>query len=289
MIVNRADNLRQMAPPRSESRLRVVAITSGKGGVGKTNITANLAVLAARQGRRVLIVDADLGLANVEILFGLKPHYHMGHLLDASVPLEEVMAVGPHGVRVLPAGSGIQGLTRLDDAQKLRLVTAFDLIEDAFDLVLIDSSAGIGDNVLFFVGAAQEALLIVTVEPTSLTDAYAAVKVLSQQAGVKYFNVVVNQAPSEQSAKDIFETLTSVTNRFLNARVRYLGHLPRDENMHRAIMAQKPLVDAFPHSPSSRGLATLSEKLFGEPAPAPLDGGMKLLWQRLLREATVGG
>ncbi len=287
--MDQADNLRQIVPQRPESHLRVVAVTSGKGGVGKTNVTANLAVLAARQGRRVLILDADLGLANVEILFGLKPRYHMGHLLDASVPLEEVLATGPHGVRVLPAGSGIQGLTRLDDAQKLRLVTAFDLIEDAFDLVLIDSSAGIGDNVLFFVGAAQEAVLIVTTEPTSLTDAYAAVKVLSQQAGVRYFNVVVNSSPNEQTAKDIFETLTSVTNRFLNARVRYLGYLPRDENMHRAIMSQKPLVDAFPHSPSSRALATLSEKLFSEPAPAPLDGGMKLLWQRLLREATVGG
>ena len=285
--MDQADNLRQMVTSRSESPLRVVAVTSGKGGVGKTNITANLAVLAARTGRRVLIVDADLGLANVEIIYGLKPRYHMGHLLDASVPLEEVLAVGPQGVRVLAAGSGIQGLTRLDDAQKLRLVTAFDLIEDAFDLVLIDSSAGIGDNVLFFVGAAQEALLIVTVEPTSLTDAYAAVKVLSQQAGVRYFNVVVNTAPSEGAAKDIFETLTSVTNRFLNARVRYLGHLPRDENMHRAIMAQRPLVDVFPHSPSSRALAVLADKLLNEPAPSPLDGGMKLLWQRLLRESTV--
>jgi flagellar biosynthesis protein FlhG len=289
MNVDQADNLRQMVAQRESSPLRVVAVTSGKGGVGKTNITANLAVLAARAGRRVLILDADLGLANVEILFGLKPRYHMGHLLDASVPLEEVLATGPHGVRVLPAGSGIQGLTRLDDAQKLRLVTAFDLIEDAFDVVFIDSSAGIGDNVLFFVGAAQEALLVVTVEPTSLTDAYAAVKVLSQQAGVRYFNVVVNTAPSEGAAKDIFETLTSVTNRFLNARVRYLGHLPRDENMHRAIMAQRPLVDAFPHSPSSRALAALADRLLHEPAPAPLDGGMKLLWQRLLRESTVRG
>jgi len=124
-------------------------------------------------------------------------------------------------------------------------------------------------------------------EPTSLTDAYAAVKVLSQQAGVRYFNVVVNTAPSEGAAKDIFETLTSVTNRFLNARVRYLGHLPRDENMHRAIMAQRPLVDVFPHSPSSRALAVLADKLLNEPAPSPLDGGMKLLWQRLLRESTV--
>jgi flagellar biosynthesis protein FlhG len=241
-------------------------------------------VLAAKAGRRVLVVDADLGLANVEIIYGLKPRYHIGHLLEAVAPIEEILATGPHGVRVLPAGSGIQGLTHLDDAQKLRLMTALDYIEDSFDAVLVDTSAGIGDNVLFFVGGAQEALLVVTVEPTSLTDAYAAVKVLSQQAGVRYFNVVVNTSPSETAAREIFETLTSVTNRFLNAKVKYLGSVPRDENIHRAIMAQRPVVELFPQSPSSRSLAVLAEKLFDGPPPGPLDGGMKFLWQRLLRE-----
>jgi len=279
--VDQAENLRAM---RKNSPLRVIAVTSGKGGVGKTNLSANLAVLAAKAGRRVLVLDADLGLANVEIIFGLKPRYHIGHLLEATAPIEEVLASGPHGVKVLPAGSGIQGLTHLDDAQKLRLLTALDYIEDAFDAVLVDTSAGIGDNVLFFVGGAQEALLVVTVEPTSLTDAYAAVKVLSQQAGVRYFNVVVNTAPTETAAREIFETLTSVTGRFLNARLKYLGSVPRDENMHRAIMAQRPLVDLFPQSPSSRSLAALADKLFNSPAPGPLDGGMKFLWQRLLRE-----
>ncbi len=286
--MDQADNLRQMVNQKNHS-LRVIAITSGKGGVGKTNISANLAVIAARNGSRVLILDADLGLANVEIIFGLKPRYHMGHLLDASASVEEILASGPHGVRVLPAGSGIQGLTRLDDAQKLRLMTALDYIEDAFDIILIDSSAGIGDNVLFFVGGAQEAVLVVTVEPTSLTDAYAAVKVLSQQAGVRNFNVIVNTAPSEPAAREIFEKLTSVTSRFLNARVKYLGSLPRDENMHRAIMAQRPLVDLFPQSPSSRALGVLAYRLFQEPGPAPLDGGMKFLWQRLLRESSPQG
>lgn len=285
--MDQAENLRTVIT-RKPTQLRVIAVTSGKGGVGKTNVAANLAVLAAKAGRRVLVLDADLGLANVEIIYGLKPRYHIGHLLEASAPIEEVLATGPHGVRVLPAGSGIQTLTHLDDAQKLRLLTALDYIEDAFDVVMVDTSAGIGDNVLFFVGGAQEALLVVTVEPTSLTDAYAAVKVLSQQAGVRYFNVIVNTAPTETAAREIFETLTSVTSRFLNARVKYLGFLPRDENMHRAIMAQRPLVDAFPQSPSSRALAGLADKLFNEPAPGPLDGGMKFLWQRLLRESSPG-
>ncbi len=285
--MDQAENLRTVIT-RKPTQLRVIAVTSGKGGVGKTNVAANLAVLAAKAGRRVLVLDADLGLANVEIIYGLKPRYHIGHLLEASAPIEDVLATGPHGVRVLPAGSGIQTLTHLDDAQKLRLLTALDYIEDAFDVVMVDTSAGIGDNVLFFVGGAQEALLVVTVEPTSLTDAYAAVKVLSQQAGVRYFNVIVNTAPTETAAREIFETLTSVTSRFLNARVKYLGFLPRDENMHRAIMAQRPLVDAFPQSPSSRALAGLADKLFNEPAPGPLDGGMKFLWQRLLRESSPG-
>ncbi|MGC4120557.1 MAG: MinD/ParA family protein [Myxococcales bacterium] len=286
--MDQAENLRTLIDRGSKQPLRVIAVTSGKGGVGKTNLSANLAVLAAKAGQKVLVLDADLGLANVEILFGLKPQYHIGHLLDASANIEDVLATGPHGVRVLPAGSGIQSLTHLDDAQKLRLLTALDYIEDRFDIVLVDSSAGIGDNVLFFVGGAQEALLIVTAEPTSLTDAYAAVKVLSQQAGVQHFNVVVNTAPNESAARDIFQTLTSVTGRFLNARVKYLGFLPRDENMHRAIMAQRPLVDLFPQSPSSRALARLADKLFNDTAPVQLDGRMKFLWQRLLREQSSG-
>ena len=289
--MDQADTLRELlGKPRDAGHpLRVIAVTSGKGGVGKTNVSVNLATLAAAQGLRVLLIDADLGLANSHIVMGVAPRYHLGHLLDGTVGVDEVLTAGPHGLRMLSAASGVQEMTRLDDAQKLRLVTALDPLDERFDLVLIDCGAGIGDNVVFFAGAAQMTLLVVTPEPTSLTDAYAAVKVLSQQAGVRHFNVVVNTAPNEASAREIFDTLTSVTNRFLNARVRYLGFLPRDENMHRAIMAQRPLVDLFPQSPSSRSLAALADRLFNEPAPMPLDGGMKFLWQRLLREQSQQG
>ena len=268
----------------SSADLRVIAVTSGKGGVGKTNLTANLAVLAAKAKKRVLVIDADLGLANVEIVFGLKPAYHIGHILDGSKTAEEVMVEGPHGVRILPGGSGVQALTSLDEQQKIRLCTALDRVEEMFDLVLVDSSAGIGDNVLFFVGAAQEALLVVSPEPTSLVDAYAVVKVLSQQAGVRKFNVVINPVVDELQARDIFPKLTAVTSRFLSAHVRHLGYIPRDENLHRAIMAQKPVVEAFPFSPSSRALTYIAEKLLSTPAPARLESGLKFMWQRLLRE-----
>jgi len=286
--MDQAESLRQMMS-RQNGDVRVVAVTSGKGGVGKTNVTANLAILAAQQGRRVLIVDGDLGLANVEIVFGLTPRYHLGHLLDGTAELPQVLATGPEGVRVLPGGSGVRGLTALDDAQKLRLMSALDTIEDEFDLVLIDTGAGIGDNVLFFVGGAQEALLVLTPEPTSLSDAYAAVKVMSLEGGVEHFNVLVNQVATEQQAREIYEKLCTVSRRFLKARLKLLGQLPRDENIHRAVLSQRPLVQAFPHSPASRALKAVADRLMSEPPAHSSVGGLKFLWQRLLRGSVDGG
>jgi flagellar biosynthesis protein FlhG len=294
--VDQAESLRQKVassePPggtlkiQGASKLRVIAVTSGKGGVGKTNVTANLAVLAAKAGKRVLIIDADLGLANVEIVFGLKPKLHIGALIEGTHTMDEVLLEGPHGVQILSAGSGVQSLTSLTEQQKLRLSTALDGVEDRFDLVLVDSGAGIGDNVLFFVGAAQEALLVVSPEPTSLVDAYAVVKVLSQQAGVTLFNVVINPVVNELQAREIFPKLTAVTSRFLSAKVRHLGYIPRDENLHRAIMAQRPVVEAFPLSPASRALGHVAERLLSSQAPQRLESGFKFMWQRLLREAS---
>jgi len=267
--------------------LRVFAFTSGKGGVGKTNLCANFAVAAARRGARVLILDADLGLANVEIIFGLKPRYHLGDLLEGR-PIEEVLVQGPPGVSLLAAGSGVQSLTHLSDDDKLRLISALDPLEEQFDLVLIDTGAGIGENVLFFVGAAEEAILVVSPEPTSLVDAYAVVKVLSQQAGVHTFNVVVNPVVDELTARAVFTKLTTVTSRFLSARVRLLGYVPRDENLSKAIMAQRPVCDMFPSSPSARAITGLEERLTAAERAEPVAAaGLKLMWQRLLRESTA--
>ncbi|HYD40154.1 MAG TPA: MinD/ParA family protein [Anaeromyxobacter sp.] len=262
--------------------MRVVAVTSGKGGVGKTHISANLAVLAARAGRRVLLVDADLGLANADIVLGICPTKHLGHLLDGAATAEEVLTEGPRGVRVLGASSGIQSLTSLTDEQKMTLVSAFEPLEDRFDLVIMDCGAGIGDNVLFFAGAAQEALLVVSPEPTSLSDAYATVKVLSKDAGVTQFSVVANLAADFQG-RDVFRRLTQVTDRFLDARLRYLGHVPRDEDLPRAVRVQQPLVELYPRSPAARALSALCDALLASEPPALLPGGVKLFWQQILR------
>ena len=291
--MDQADNLRlrlvdrPLAVDVPREPLRVIAVTSGKGGVGKTNMSANLAALAARAGKRVLILDADLGLANVDIIFGVKPMHHIGDLLQPGVSAMDVLIEAGPNIHILPAGSGVQRLTGLDRKEKLRLVAALDELEDHFDLVIIDSGAGIGDNVLFFVGMAQEVVLVLSPEPTSLVDAYAVVKVLSQQAGIRNFAVVINPVVDEMPARDMFQKLSTVTGRFLTAKLRHLGYVPRDENVHRAVMAQRPVVDLFPMAPASRAIVDVAARLFSEPAPQILEGGMKMMWQRLMKEAEV--
>ncbi|HEY8925923.1 MAG TPA: MinD/ParA family protein [Polyangia bacterium] len=286
--MDQANSLRQLAAAgRMRSPLKVYAVTSGKGGVGKTNITANLATVMARAGKRVLVIDADLGLANTEIIMGVKPRYHFGDLITRGLSIEDVMVECPGGAMLLPAGSGVASLTHLTDEQKMRFVEAVDPLEEMFDVVLIDSGAGIGENVIFFVGAAQEAILVVSPEPTSLVDAYAAVKVLSQKAGVQTFNVIVNPIVDEMAARGIFQKLTAVTGKFLEAKVRHMGYVPRDENLHRAIMAQRPVCEMFPSSPSARAIAVIAARFMEDksPAEAAVGGGLKLMWQRLFRDS----
>lgn len=264
--------------------LRVIGVASGKGGVGKSQVSANLAVIAAAEGLRVLVVDGDLGLANVEILFGLSPKWHLGHVLKGEVGLAEAMARGPLGVKVLPAGHGVPELTRLSSEDKQRLIGLFEGLEDQFDLVLLDAASGIGDVPVFFAGGGQEVLLVVQPEPTSLADAYAMVKALRVGAGHREFFVAVNVA-SPQAARDTFDRLTQVSARFLDVHLRFAGAIPRDENVHRATLAQKPVVQLYPHSPASRALVELGRTVLGAPcAPGP-GGGLKFLLGQLVRDA----
>jgi len=287
--VDQASSLRQLAAAGRIARtpLKVYAVTSGKGGVGKTNITANLATVMARAGKRVLVIDADLGLANTEIIMGVKPRHHFGDLITRGLHIDEVIVECPGGAMLLPAGSGVSALTHLTDEQKMRFIESVEPLENMFDIVLIDSGAGIGENVLFFVGAAQEAILVVSPEPTSLVDAYAAVKVLSQQAGVRTFNVIINPIVDEMAARGIFQKLTAVTGKFLEAKVRHMGYVPRDENLHRAIMAQRPVCEMFPSSPSARAIAVIAARFMEDKYAndGTGGGGLKLMWQRLFRDS----
>ncbi len=285
---DQAHGLRELLQSQAPAApVRIIAVTSGKGGVGKTNVSLNLAIHSAQAGKRVLLIDADLGLANVEVLCGLTPQFSLVQVLDGSQSVDGALARGPAGVRVLSAGSGTASMTQLDDQQKLKILSALDALEDAFDVVIIDTGAGIGENVRFFVSGAQEALLVVGPEPTALTDAYAAVKVLSLEAGVEHFNVVVNQVRSDVEARSVFDKLTTVTRRFLKARVKYLGFVPRDEHVPRAVMAQRPVLQLYPAAPASRALASIGQQLFDAAPPGFSAGGLKFLWRQLFKETPV--
>ena len=242
--------------PAPHRPVRVMAVGSGKGGVGKSNVVINLALAFDRMGLRVLVMDADLGLANIDILLGLTPKYNLSHVLNGQKKLDEVLVNGPGGVKILPASSGVQELTRLTDEQKLLFLELLDNLETDIDVLLIDTSAGISDTVLYFNLAAHERIIVITPEPTSLTDAYALIKVLYSRHGERHFRVLVNSAANESMGKAIFAKISKVADHFLDGlSLDYLGTIPHDISVPKAVMQQRPCLEAFPEAPASQAFS----------------------------------
>lgn len=260
----------------------VCSITSGKGGVGKTNLAVNLAVVLARLGKRCVLLDADLGLANVDVLLGITPERHLGHLLEGT-PVAEVLCPSGHGFSILPATSGGTELTALSTGQKLELLEALDGLEDQVDVLLVDTGAGVGDTVLYFNLAAQERILVLTPEPTSLTDAYALIKVLRLRHGVDRFHVIVNMAGSEREAKGVFSRLVGACDHFLGGiALDFLGLVPQDPAVRQAVAAQIPLCAHAPHSPAAAAVARIAQGIAAWKPQEHADGNIKFFWKRLL-------
>lgn len=258
---------------RTERQATVLAVTSGKGGVGKTNLSINVAIALTRLGHRVVLVDADYGLGNVDVMLGLAPEVHIGHLLSGEKRLTEVLVDGPCGVKVLPAGSGLQPLTALSADQLARFGVAIQQARAAFDYVLIDTAAGISDNVVETLKRCEQVLLVTSLDPAALVDAYALAKVLWKASPSSRIGLVVNGVRDGVEGRLAFRQIDLAAERFLGQHLTYLGFIHDDPSVREAMTVQRPIVEHLPHAPASRGFRLLATRVAGLHAGP---GGLRL-------------
>ena len=257
--------------------MRILAVSSGKGGVGKTNVVANLSLALVEKGFKVLIFDADLGLANIDVLLGLAPEKDIRHVLSGEVPLKEVVIQTPYGFGVIPASSGLVELTRLETSEKMLLKEQFEEATEGVDFLVFDLAAGIADNVLFFNLVAQERIVITTPEPTAMADAYALMKILYRRYQVKRFYFLVNLVKEPREGKAVYQQLYRVMERFLGpVGLTYLGSLRTDPCVTKAVRQQEPFLKVCPEGPASEDLRAVCEKILK--LKPEVQGGLEVLW-----------
>ncbi len=286
VTMNQASGLRNM---QRNHRIKVVAVTGGKGGVGKSNVTLNVGMSLAAQGKRVLILDADLGLANIDVMLGLRVHKNLSHVLSGQCSLDEIIVEGPNGLMIIPATSGTQSMVELSASEHAGLIRAFSELKTPIDILLVDTAAGISDMVMSFARAAQDVMVVVCDEPTSITDAYALIKLLSREYGVFRFRIVANMVRSLREGQDLFTKLTRVTDRFLDASLELVACVPYDNNVRQAVKKQKVVVDAFPKSPASLAFRALANKVATWPIPNQPGGHLEFFIENLLQPKKVAG
>lgn len=268
--------------------IQVVAVTGGKGGVGKSNISLNLGIALSHLRHRVVLMDADLGLANIDVLLGLKAERNLSDVLSGECSLKEVMVRGPAGIQVVPASSGVQQMASLTSQQHSALIHAFSEIGDQLDTLIIDTAAGISESVVSFVRAAQEVLVVVCDEPSSITDAYALIKLMNREYGMHRFRVVANMTRTAQEGAGLFKKLNMVCERFLDVTLQYVGQVPFDENVRKAVQKQQPIIEFAPNSKASIAIKKLAESVDQWPLPRGASGHLEFFVERLLEVSGAG-
>ncbi len=261
--------------------IQVLAITGGKGGVGKTNISVNTAISLARQGRRVAVLDADFGLANVDVLLGLQAKRSIEQVLDGECTLEEIVLNGPAGIKIIPASSGARRLTQLSTLEQAGLIRAFTALASQLDVLIVDTAAGISDSVLHFVSASREIVVIICNEPASLTDAYAMIKVLNRDFGRQRFRVLSSMVADEDEGRSAFAKLQQVCQQFLEVGLFYAGHIPFDKSLQEAVKKQKPVVEYSPSCAASRAFARFADEIEAWPASRRQGGELAFFVEQL--------
>ncbi|MDM4770775.1 MinD/ParA family protein [Solimonas sp. SE-A11] len=283
---HQASGLQRLRQPRP---VQVIAVTSGKGGVGKTNVSVNLAVALAAEGKQVMLLDGDLGLANVDVLLGLQPTHNLSHVIEGVCSLEDTILNGPAGLMVIPASSGKRRMAELTPVENAGLVHAFSELKRPLDVLIVDTAAGIADSVITFSQASQEVVVVVTNDPSSLTDAYALIKVLNRDHGVKRVHVLANMVASGNEARELFDNLRRVAERFLDVTLDFMGMVPADDWLRRAVRRQRSVVDAYPNCPSSHAFKTLARKIEGWGRPEGARGNLEFFVERLVSQLRPAG
>lgn len=297
---DQADTLRQMARTAKNNQkadsssangladhqgIRVISVTSGKGGVGKSNVVSNLAIALSSQGKKVLLIDADLGLGNLDVLLGLSPVYNLNHVLNGDKSIIDILIDGPAGIKIIPAGSGVQELTSLGQHEKLKLLDELDMLEEQFDILIVDTEAGISENVTYFTVAAQEIFVVVTPEPTSITDAYALIKLLATRYSEHHFKVLVNMAKDSEDALEVFRKLANVAGRFLDISLDYLGCVVKDDKIVEAVKRQKAVTELFPDSEAAQCFTTIARRVIENKRQGRVKGNIQFFFRRMLDNA----
>ncbi len=271
---------------RNRKSIQVIAVTSGKGGAGKTTVATNLAANLSRQGKSVMLLDADLGLANVDVVLGLQSRSNLSHVLDGQCHLADIVINGPEGIRVVPASSGLQRMAQLSAGEHAGLINSFSELPYPIDTLIIDSAAGINNTVTHFCQAAGEVLVVLCDEPASLADSYALIKVLNQHYGVKRFQMLANRVPSQEQGFELYKRLLKATDQFLNVNINYIGTIPEDDYLQRAIRMQRLVTSAYPQSVSAQAFARVADRVTKLKSEDELGGAISFFPEQKVQRQT---
>lgn len=278
-VKDQAAGLRNIARTKP---VKVIAVTAGKGGVGKSNVSVNLALALASQDKKVMLLDGDLSLANIDIMLGLHAKYNLSHVIQGTCHLSDIILQGPNGIRVIPAASGTEFMTQLSPVEHAGIIDSFNELTDDLDYMIIDTAAGISDTVLSFTRSSQELIVVVCDEPTSLTDAYALIKVMSKRYEWTHFHIVANMVRTVKNGRELYNKLLKVSEQFLDVHLDYLGAIPFDEHVHKAVKKQKAFLAAYPDSQASLSIKELASQVENWPFKPSIGGNTSFFLERLV-------